>query len=123
MICYVAIYVYICYVAVYAYICYVAIYVYICYVAIYAYIFYVAIYAYIFRVTSCCTWCEDRVREFSVYAELRVVNGDISLSLLPVYFICVDGVDRSCYVPRQEPVCWRLGVYVCVRVALQLAPR
>jgi hypothetical protein len=61
---------------------------------------------YIFcRVTSCCTWCEDRIREFSVYAEFRLVNVDISLSLLPVYFICVDGVDCSCYVPRQEPAC------------------
>jgi hypothetical protein len=47
--------------------------------------------------------CEDRVREFSIYAEFRMVNVHISLSLLPVYFICVDAVDCSCYVP----VCWK----------------
>ena len=75
---------------------------------------YVAIYVYIFRVTSC-TWCEDRVREFSVYVEFWMVNVDVTLSLPPVYFVCVDGVDRSCYVPRQEPVCREAGrVRVCV---------
>jgi hypothetical protein len=101
-------------------ICYVAIYVYICCVAIYVYI--MLQYMHIFFESQVVARGVKTVREFSVYAELRVVNGDISLSLLPVYFICVDGMDRSCYVPRQEPMYWRLGVYVCVRVALQLAP-
>jgi len=40
-----------------------------------------------------------------------MVNVDTALSLLPVYFICVDGVDRSCYVP----VCWKARrIRVCV---------
>ena len=47
------------------------------------------------------------VREFSVYAKLRTVNVDISVSLLRDYFIGIDGclmyigVNRSFYVPRR----------------------
>jgi hypothetical protein len=56
------------------------------------------------------------VREFFVYAEFQMVNLDISLSLLRVYLICVDGcliyigVNSSLYVPKLQPF-WK-GQYL-----------
>jgi len=49
---------------------------------------------------------KPEIVNFFIYAEFRLVNVDIPLSLLRVYFICIDvcliylGVNRSHYVPR-----------------------
>ena len=48
-------------------------------------------YVYVFSRVTGCTWCEARGREFFVCPEFRMVNVDVSLSLLRDYFICIDG--------------------------------
>ena len=84
----------------------------ICYVTIH-------VCTYFFRVTSCCTWCEDRVREFSVYAEFWMVNVHISLSLFTVYlfiylFVSIVWIVVVTYQGRNRCVGGSACTCVCV---------
>jgi hypothetical protein len=83
---------------------------------------YVKIYVYICRVTSCCTWCEDRVREFFVYAEFRMVNGERYFFISAPFILFVLMVWTVVMYQGRNRCVGRLGVYLCVLVALQLAP-